>query len=106
MRYRAEMDCDPIAAFEGKRCASAKVRASTWAKLPARAFRHARAMAAVIRAAKAWTKAATALESAYDRDERVSAGAPLVVAHLDMCSRLMRATARLVAVEKEVERGK
>ena len=36
------------------------------------ALRHARAMKAVLLAARAWARAATALEVAYERDERVT----------------------------------
>jgi len=57
------------------------------------ALRHARAMAAVIRAAKAWQRG-------YAKFEANS----MSLATLRM--RLNAATKRLVAVEKEVKRGK
>lgn len=69
------------------------------------ALRHARAMKAVLLAARAWARAATALEVAYERDERVSAGAPIVQRHLDATKRLLDAQARLAKIEKEVSRG-
>ena len=69
------------------------------------ATRHARAMKAVLLAAKAWAKAATALEVAYERDVHVSAGAPIAQRHLDATKRLLDAQARLAKIEKEVSRG-
>lgn len=69
------------------------------------ALRHARAMKAVLIAAKAWTKAATALEIAYERDVHVSAGAPIAQRHLDATKRLLDAQDRLAKIEKEVSRG-
>ena len=69
------------------------------------AMRHARAMLEVQRAARAWAKATKVLERAYERNERCSAGAPMVQRHLDACARLMKAHERLSRVEKEVSRG-
>lgn len=103
MRYKAEIDYDATSAFDGERCAAAKVRPSTWTKSPALALRHARAMAAVIRAAKAVHSTATALNRVQPEHGPV----------FDRCaqrfsfakSKLANATEHLVAVEKEVERG-
>lgn len=69
------------------------------------ALRHASAVRAVLLAAKAWTKAATALEIAYERDVHVSAGAPIAQRHLDATKRLLDAQARLAKIEREVSRG-
>lgn len=69
------------------------------------ALRHASAVRAVLHAARAWAKAATALEIAYERDVRVSAGAPIVQRHLDATKRLLAAQAQLAQIEKEVSRG-
>ena len=69
------------------------------------ALRHARAMAAVIRAAKAWQRASARFERSCEADALVSTVAPILQAQLDAEKRLLAATARLVAVEKEVSRG-
>lgn len=68
------------------------------------ALRHARAMAAVIRAAKAWQRASARFERSCEADALVSTVAPILQAQLDAEKRLLAATARLVAVEKEVSR--
>lgn len=104
MRYRAEIDYDTISAYALEECASAKVRPSTWTGSPAIALRHARAMAAVIRAAKAWQRASARFERSCEADALVSTVAPILQAQLDAEKRLLAATARLVAVEKEVSR--
>lgn len=80
----------------------ATVQADVGCDSLARSGRLARAMKAVLLAAKAWAKAATALEIAYERDVRVSAGAPIVQRHLDATKRLLAAQERLAQIEREV----
>ena len=103
MRYVADIDYDAFSAHVGEECASAKVRPSTWTKTPALALRHARAMAAVLRASKAEHMALLNLTTI----DVVSSGRYAAASEHwhRLRQRAIKATARLVAVEKEVERG-
>ncbi len=108
MRYKAETDYDGVSAYAFEECAAAKVRSTTWTKSKRLALRHARAMAAVLRAAKVQHMARRAENSAH-----LAPNSPHFVAvfkaaqkrHALATQRLVNAVARLVAVEKEVKRG-
>lgn len=88
MRYRAE-----IGMYD-----SAVLRATPEIRDPALSLRHARAMAAVIRAAKALQKARWSQAKRTNWDAWAAAYDKAMTAH-------EQAVDLLVAVEKEVERG-
>lgn len=102
MRYYARVDVDRHAQAEGKLCASGAVASAHWCHDEKLALRHARALLAFVRAGKALTRASRGMDRAYERDVRVSAGAPVVQRYHDAQRRHERAFARLEKVEKEV----
>lgn len=103
MRYFAHVNFDSQASANGQDYASACVSPSKWTGDEVLALRHARAMASVLRAARAVQSSACALNrvqtghgSAFDRCAQRFSRAKL---------RLANATERLVAIEKKVGRG-